>query len=99
MDLSLGGLSLRPGGAGGGLRPGGAFAAFALGSRPKEASASSATGGGGGDGGDVTKYDRAFLMAFQEVRPSGEGLRCRAAAHTLGPVSPPAPAALHRPAR
>jgi hypothetical protein len=58
MDLAS--FSLRPGG---GANP---FSAFALGSRPSKSGSSSAKEDKGYD--EVVKYDRSFLLAFQEVR-------------------------------
>jgi hypothetical protein len=66
-------VSLRPGGAGGSLRPGGGglLSSFASGSRPKQ----SASGAGKEEKGydEVIKYDRAFLLAFKEVRQRRAG--------------------------
>ena len=66
-------VSLRPGGAGlGSLRPGGGglLSTFAAGSRPKHTASASKEEKGYDE---VIKYDRAFLLAFKEVRSAGRG--------------------------
>jgi hypothetical protein len=68
-------VSLRPGGAGlGSLRPGGGglLSTFAAGSRPKHTASASKEEKGYDE---VIKYDRAFLLAFKEVRSAGRGGR------------------------
>jgi hypothetical protein len=65
--MSADAVSLRPGGAGASFRPGGGvslLSSFSGGSRPKPSAGAKEESSYG----DFTKYDREFLLSFQEVR-------------------------------